>query len=222
MPQAWSKVRLKKPSGRNPAAGPGEKNTVQQWLPLRDIAGGCLVLAGGSVVAVVRVEPSPFTLLSAGERARRIAALHEAIQALPGPAQVCAIPRPIDLDAYLAELEARLAETDGSRRAVLRGYARYVRGLVAGAAAMERRFYVLLPGDGRKKGGREETMQRAGELVAALARADLAAHLCGDQEILDLLFCFFHPAQAAFERAEFPAAAPLYLTAGEVGDHGPA
>lgn len=195
-------------------------NTVQRWLPVQDVSGGFLVRAGGHLVAVIRVEPAAFSLLSQAERARRITALHEAIQALPGAVQVCAVPRPIDLDAYITGLEAKLVEADGSRRGVLRGYVHYVRRLAANAEALERRFYVLIPGEGKDRGSREELQQRAHELVAALGRAELQARLCDDQEVLDLLFCFFHPAQAAFERAAILAVAPVYTTAKDVTDYG--
>lgn len=195
------------------------QNTVQRWLPVQDVSAGILRRSDDRLVAVIRVEPAAFTLLSQAERARRIAALHEAIQALPGAVQICAVPRPIDLDAYITDLEAKLVEVDGSRKTILRGYVHYVRSLAASAGAMERRFYLLIPG-GKGKGSREELLQRAGELVAALGRAELQAHLCSDQEVLDLLFCFFHPAQAAFERAAIPAVAPVYTTAKDVTEYG--
>lgn len=201
------------------APAPGQ-DTVQKWLPVRDIRDGLLVRQDGVPVAVVRVEPAPFSLLSEAERERRISALFEAVQSLPGAAQILSLPRPLDLDAYISSLEALLAEAEGSRRAVLRSYVQYVRSLVAGAGAVERRFYVLVPGEGRKKGGREELLARAREFLAALARADLQARLCDDREILDLLFVFFNPAQAAFERPVEAAPATIYLTAKEVAERG--
>lgn len=209
----------KKPPGRATGPAPGQ-DTVQKWLPIVDVTGGILARTDGGLVAVVRVEAAPFTLLSDRERERRIAALHEAIQMLPGAAQICAVPRPIDLDAYITSLEDMQAETEGVRRTILSGYVNYVRGLVTSAGANERRFYVLIPGEGKQKGAREELAQKAVELVAALKRADLQAHLCSDQELLDLLFIFFHPAQAAFERPCIPAVAPVYLTAKDVIENG--
>jgi len=209
----------KKTSGRGDCQAPG-RDTVQKWLPVQDISGGLMVRSDGRLVAVVRVEPAPFTLLSERERARRITALHEAIQALPGAAQVCAVSRPIDLDTYISGLEAMQVDTDGPRRALLRGYTNYVRGLVTSAGAVERRFYVLIPGDEKRKGAGEDLLQKAREFVAALSRAELQARMCTDQELMDLLFCFFHPAQAAFERADNPAIAPVYITAKDVIEHG--
>ncbi|MBC7336227.1 MAG: hypothetical protein H5U01_08155 [Clostridia bacterium] len=212
--------QLSVPGAKKPPAPAPGQDAVQKWLPVKDVSGGLIVRADGVLVAVIRIEPAPFSLLSDRERERRIAATFEAFQGLPGAAQVISLPRPLDLDAYISSLEGLLAEAEGARRAVLRGYLQYVRGLAAGGIAVERRFYILIPGEARKKGGREELLARAREFAAALARADLTAHLCDDREILDLLFVFFNPSQAAFERPAEPAAAPIYRTAKEVVEGG--
>ena len=204
-------------SARGPAqprrAGP--TLAVQGWLPVQDVDRGLIVRTDGALVAVVRVEPAPFSLLSDRERERRIGALHEAIQGLSGAVQIAVVPRPIDLDAYLRDLEARLREADGPRRPLLRGYLSYVRSLVGSGEALERRFYVLVAmasADAKRRGARDELVQRTTEFVAALGRAELTAHLCDDREVIDLLFSFLHPVQAAFERAAEPVPAPRYVT----------
>lgn len=194
-----------------PPVSSAELPIVQRWLPVRNIFFGLIHRYDGSLVGVIRVEPAAFGLLSPGEKNRRIAGLHEAIQTLTGAAQICAIPRPINLDAYITDLENRILEAEGSSKTMLRGYVQYVRSLVASAQAMERRFYVLMTEDGKKKGAREQLQQRMGEFVSALGRAELRAHICSDQEVLDLLFCFFHPAQAALERPTWPVSAPIYV-----------
>ena len=191
---------------------------VQDWLPVRDVRRGLILRTDGTAVAVVRVEPAPFGLLSDTERERRIAAVHEAIQGLAGPAQIVVTSRPIDLDAYLLDLESRLAEAEGARRSLLRGYLGYVRELAAGGEATERRFHVLLVGEAGRADG-EAVVQRASEFAAALGRADLSAHVCDDREVTDLLFCFLHPARAGTETADEPAPATRYVPPREVTGH---
>ena len=188
---------------------------MQDWLPVRDVRQGVILRTDGTAVAVVRVEPAPFGLLSVAERERRIAAVHEAIHGLAGPAQIVVTSRPIDLDAYLLDLERRLAEAEGARRSLLRGYLGYVRGLAVGGAATERRFHVLLVGEAGRMDG-QAVLQRASEFAAALARADLAAHVCDDREVADLLFSFLHPARAGTESADEPAPATRYISPREV------
>jgi len=169
-----------------------------------------IVRRDGGLVSCVRVEAAPFLLLSDREKDRRIGAFFEAVQGLPGRAQIVSLPRPLDLDAYLRELETQLLEASGARKTALRGYLSYVRNLVAGGTAVERRYYVLISWDGRQKGAQEELSARTREFLADLARADLTAHLSDDREVLDLLFYFFNPAQAAFERPVEADGAPVY------------
>lgn len=189
---------LNKPSSRQVTISKKD-NTVQNWLPIKDIKEGLIYHSDGKPVAVVRVEPSAFTLLSEREKERRISALFEAIQAVPGDMQIAAVPRPIDLDVYIKDLEEKLQETQGKRKTMLRGYANYVRKITAGAEAMEKRFFILIPGT---KKGEDELLHKTQEFIGELGRAELDAHICSYQEILDMLFSFFHMAQAAFERAE--------------------
>jgi hypothetical protein len=207
-----------------PAKGTAQKPpraAVQAWLPVVDISGGMLVRQDRSLAAVIRIEAAPFTLLSERERERRIAAMREVVQMLPGQAQIVAVPRPIDLDAYLTSLDALATEATGPRRALLRGYLGYVRGLATSAGATERRYYILLPGERGRKESRDELAAKAREMVSALGRADLQARICSDQEILDLLYIYLNPAQAAFERVSLPGAiAPVYISAKEVATRG--
>ncbi len=199
------------------AAKKGPNRSVQDWLPARDLEGGLVARADGVQVAVIRVEPAPFGLLSDRERGRRIGALHEAIQGLPGPAQILVVSRPIALDDYLAALEGALGEADGPRRGLLRGYLGYVREVLPSGEAPERQFYVLVPSDPKvvkRKTAGMELRARAAEFVTGLGRAELHAHLCDDGEVLGLLMAWLHPAHAARERIEVaPLPAPRYVEA---------
>lgn len=193
------KLKLPKLSKkRNATKSPQDLDSVQAWLPIKDIADGIMYRQDGLPIAVVRVQPAPFNLLSDRERERRITSLFEAIQSLPGQIQIAAVPRPIDLDFYIRDLDQRHQDADGPRKRLLRGYRGYVRDLVAGAEAMEKRFFVLVVGE---VGAEAELLQRSNEFVSNLGRAELTAHICDFREVLDLQFTFFHSAQAAFERA---------------------
>ncbi len=199
-----------RPADRLPSPGPlpPAPPSVQGWLPVTGVEDGLIIRADGTYVAALRIIPVPLGLLSERERERRITALHEALQGLPGAAQLLSVPRPVDLDAYLGHLAALLCSAAGPRRTLLAGYQRYVQGLGAGGEATERRFFVLLRGDGAD----EATLrQRTTEFAASLGRAGLNAHTCDDRELADLLFAFLHPLQAAVERATPPVPAPRYV-----------
>ncbi len=187
------------------------KASVQQWLPFKDVADGVVYRRDGGLVSVLRVRPYNFALKSKNEKKRVISAVHEAFNGQREPVQILCLGRPVDLDAYLRHLENLSRDLTGKpgRRRLLQNYLRYVSGMVAGGEALERRYYILLP---HKKGSqaREEAIQRAFELKEMLEGAGLDVDVCNDQEIIDLLFCFTQPVQAAFERP--PALIPHIST----------
>lgn len=175
------------------------RRAAQDWLPFKDVT-GVVVRRDGHLAAVLRVEPINLYLKSDAEKKRVIGAVHEALNGQREPVQIVSLGRPVDLDAYLRGLEEKGREAlEPRRKDLLRQYTRYVAGLAAGGEALERRFYVLLsraPG----KQAREEVMARAHELAGNLARAGLEVAVCDDREIIDMLFVFLHPTQAAYER----------------------
>lgn len=197
------KLPLRKSGARKKVTPPETSGvSVQEWLPFSDIHGGVIHRKDGSVVAVLRVQPFNLALKSANEKKRIISAVHEALNGQQEQFQILSLARPVDLDAYLCKLEDMTREiTENSRRRrLLQNYLRYVASLVASGEALERRYYILLPQQVGKQ-AREEVLQRAHELAMDLERAGLKVNVCDDQEIVDLLFCFTHPVQAAFERA---------------------
>jgi hypothetical protein len=202
----FPKLPLRKTSGvREKVAPPNTSGassvSVQEWLPFSDIHGSVIYRKDGGLVAVLRVQPFNLSLKSVNEKKRIISAVHEALNGQQEQFQILSLARPVDLDSYLRKLEDMTREiTENSRRRrLLQNYLRYVAGLVASGEALERRYYILLSQAAGKQ-AREEVLQRAHELAMNLERAGLKVNVCDDQEIIDLLFCFTHPAQAAFER----------------------
>ncbi|WP_338832850.1 hypothetical protein MHLNE_16000 [Moorella humiferrea] len=176
------------------------RKAVQDWLPWEDISGGVIVRKDGQVVAVLKVEPFNLALKSENEKKRVIAAVHEALNGQREAFQILSLGRPVDLDVYLKGLQGLAREVSNpARKKLLQEYTRYVATLVASGEALERRYYILLPGKEQV-----EVLQRAHELASNLERSGLKVRVCSDQEIIDLVFVFTHPAQAAFERPPMP------------------
>jgi hypothetical protein len=182
-----------------------EKKSVQDWLPFKDVAGGAIHRRDGSMVAVLRVDPLNISLKSEGEKQRLISAVHEAINGQREPIQIICLPRALDLDSYLASLNDSLKNTtDNLKRRLLAEYIRYVAGLVTEGDVLDRRYYILLeqkPGAGKRHNQREELQKRCYEFAGNLGASGLLVRTCGDPEIIDLLFSFLTPRQAAYESA---------------------
>lgn len=175
-------------------------DTARAWVARRiqGIGDGLLVRGDGVPVAVLRVEPAPFALLSDRERGVRIAAAHEALRAVTGRWQAVSVQRPVDLDSYVTALEGAAREAGGARRAVLRAYAEHVRQTVATGGALEVRHFLLLEGE-KRPGGDGAARQAAGELAVSLARGGLTARPASTGEAMDMLHGYLVPSRAPGE-----------------------
>lgn len=182
-----------------------EKKAAQDWLPFKDIVGGAIFKRDGSMVAVLRVDPLNIGLKSEGEKQRIISAVHEAINGQREPIQIICLPRALDLDNYLSSLNDRLKNTTNHlKRRLLAEYVRYVAGLVTEGDVLERRYYILLeqkPGAGKRQNRGEELQKRCHEFASNLGASGLRVQICGEAGIVDLLFSFLAPRQAAYESA---------------------
>ena len=188
-----------------PDEAPIEKKSAQDWLPINDVINGAIHKRDGSMVAVLRVDAMNISLKSDSERQRIISAVHEAINGQREPFQMICLPRALDLDQYIAGLNERLKSTTNNlKRRLLAEYIRYVASLVTDGDVLERRYYILLeqkPGAGKRQNQREELQKRCYEFSGNLGASGLRVQMCNDQEIVDLLFSFLNPRQAAYESA---------------------
>lgn len=176
-----------------------QKKAVQDWLPFYDITSSFIWRRDDNLVAVLRVDPMNITLKSDAETKRIIAALHEALNGQQELIQIFCLPRPVDLDTYLQNLQQAARESlDGTRKRLLVEYVQYVAGVVRGGEAIELRFYILLSQKNGKR-AKEELYQRTFELAGNISKSGLRVAMCDDTAILDMLFSFLQPSQAAFE-----------------------
>lgn len=171
---------------------------AQDWLPLSDLRGGCLVRPDGGVVGGLAIAPLSLGLKSEIEKRAIIGAVHAAVNGLQVPWQVLSLYRPVDLDAYLTHLDALLAATDPRRKGVLREYLGWVQGLVRSGEAVERRYYLLVTRTGQDAEAEHRTGLQA--LAEDLMRGPgMQVRVMGASDWRELLFLAFHAGQAATE-----------------------
>ncbi|MCG0275659.1 MAG: hypothetical protein L5655_05755 [Thermosediminibacteraceae bacterium] len=181
------------------------KKSVQEWLPVIDITENFIKLKDGRYVSVLKVRPLNIGLKSENEKKRIIHSVFETLNGLKEPLQIFSMGRPVDLDPYIQALNTKSREEINiTKKRLLQEYLKYVASIATGGEAIERRFFIML--SGKEK---DELKTKAHELAANLEKSGLKAEICTDQDIIDLLFCFSHPSQAAFEKP--PAFAGPYL-----------
>jgi hypothetical protein len=127
---------------------PGDRRfaSVQEILPLEDVADNVLSLRGGDYRAVLEAQSVNFALKSDSEQQAIMAGYRAFLNALSYPIQVVVRILPTDVEPYLAALRAqascRSAET--LRRLAL-DHEAFVRRLARERTLLERRFYVVVP-----------------------------------------------------------------------------
>lgn len=180
-----------------------EKKIAQEWLPFSDVEGNFIIRKDGSIVIALKIEPMNISLKSKREKRQIIQSIHEAWNGQLDPLQIVSLPRPVDLDHYFLTLQEKVKDTsEPKKRRLLQEYIQYVAGVVRSGEAVERRYYMLLS-QKNSRSARQEILQRGRELVSDLETSGLEVKIADDREVLDMLFSFLQPAQAAFEEIPF-------------------
>lgn len=173
------------------------KKTVQDWFPVKDIGDDMILLKDGRYVCALRVWPLNIGLKSENEKKRIIKSMYEALNGLKDTMQIFAIGRPVDLDSYIGFLQSKSKEeVNMTKKRLLQEYLKYVASIVTSGEAIERRFFIMI--SGKEK---DELKVKVHELASNLEKSGLKSDITTDQELIDVLFSFTHPAQAAFEKA---------------------
>ena len=195
-----------------PTAAEQTALTAQAWLPIRDLRDGLLLRADGAVVAGLAIAPYSLALKSTREQTQAVQTLAEALNGIDGAWQWLSVYRPVDLNAYLATVDAALDATpQGKRRQVLADYLRWATGLVRAGETVERKYYLLLTHTGKNAAEAHRTTLT--QLTGALqAIRGFQATPMDDAAWREMLFLAFHAEQAAYEAIPdgLPRQAPVY------------
>lgn len=118
--------------------------SVQELLPLDEIAGGVLRLRGGDYRAVLQAGSVNFALKSETEQEAILAGYRRFLNGLAYPLQVLVRVVPTDVEGYLAGLRTARSGTETLRRLAL-DHEAFVRRMARERTLLDRRFYVVVP-----------------------------------------------------------------------------
>ena len=118
--------------------------SVQELLPLDEIAGDVLRLRGGDYRAVLQAGSVNFALKSETEQESILAGYRRFLNGLAYPLQVLVRVVPTDVEGYLAGVRAARAGSDTLRRLAL-DHEAFVRRIARERTLLDRRFYVVVP-----------------------------------------------------------------------------
>ena len=118
--------------------------SVQEILPLEEIAGDVVCLRGGDYRCVLEASSVNFALKSEPEQEAILAGYRRFLNGLTYPLQVLVRVVPADVEGYLAGLGGARGGTETLRRLVL-DHEAFVRRIARERTLLDRRFFVVLP-----------------------------------------------------------------------------
>lgn len=185
------------------------EKSIQEWLPVFDVERNFEKRRDGYLVAAIKIHPLNIDLLSKREKRRIVKGLHEVINGIQNYFQIITIGRPVDLDLYISSLQEKMKnEKNYSKRNILQAYIKDSISIAAQGETLERRFYIL---EIEKEGefAEEDLSNRMRELSSRLNAIDIKNEFCEEEKLIDLLFIYLNPSEAAYEK---PPNRMSYLT----------
>ena len=193
-------------------------STQAAHVGLRAIQDSVVTLRDGQARAVLAVSSVNFGLIGAGEQEAVVASFAALLNGLTFPVQVLVRVLAVDLERYVADLEALAPGLSEPLAALARDHALFLRRLTRHRTLLERRFYLVVPADGKRvdRGWRRQRGVGAGpaegadtlkqltarcdELARGLSRCGLSARRLDDVELAYLFHQCWAPDQARVQR----------------------
>lgn len=204
------------------AAEQQKSRAAQDFVPIKEVRGGVMVLKDGTLVGAMLASSLNFALKSNDEQAAILAQFQNFLNSLDFTVQFFVQSRKLDIRPYTALLEERYkAQTEDLMRIQVKEYIEFVKTFTERANIMSKRFFVVVPyappiinvqqsvqskifGAGSlsaraKESGFEEHRsqleQRMGVVEQGLARSGIRTAPLGTEEVIELLYKEFNPGE---------------------------
>ena len=174
--------------------------SVQDYLPIREIRGGVIETTDGRYIKILEIEPINFTLRSDEEQFNIISTFASWLKISPMRLQFKSITRKADSDRHVAMIRSELErETDAQCRAMGDDYIRLIRD-VGSREALTRRFFLIFEYESLR-GDSEDYAKIYSMLQTAEQTARAYFNQCGnsivrpsdpDEAAAEILYMFFN------------------------------
>ncbi len=190
--------------------------STQQFIPIKEIKEGVVVMRNGSLRAVLLVSSLNFALKSEDEKNAVIASYQSFLNSLGYPVQVYVKSRQLHLDNYIHSLEKQLAaQTNELLKLQTSQYLEFIAELLQYSNIMEKRFFVIVPfyPTGSEKVGliknlfsgkegvatadfetqKTELMQRVDHVINGLTGIGVRCAALNTEELIELYYSVYNP-----------------------------
>ncbi len=191
---------------------------TQDFVPIKEIRDGIIILKDDSMRAVVMVSSINFALKSPDEQQGVILQFQNFLNGLDFSVQISIQSKELDIRPYIAMLEGRYKnETGDLMKIQIREYIQFVKNFVDQTSIMTKTFFVVIPftpaifsaasGFSKLTGGQKTTggkdahfeenrtqlEQRIGTISQGLSRCGLKSIQLGTEEVVELFYKIFNP-----------------------------
>jgi type IV secretory pathway VirB4 component len=195
--------------------------TTQEFVPIKEIRQGVIVLKDDSMRAIVMASSLNFALKSADEQQSIIMQFQNFLNSLDFSVQIFIQSRRLDIRPYIALLENRLKEQVSDLLKIqTREYIAFVKNFTENQNIMTKTFFIVVPYSpaminsggvadilGKKKTAaesaekkvaafeehRSQLEQRVGVVTQGLVRCGIRTVELGTEEIVELFYKIFNP-----------------------------
>jgi type IV secretory pathway VirB4 component len=198
-------------------------NPSQDFVPIKEIREGIMILKDGSMRAIVLATSINFALKSTEEQESVIYQFQNFLNSLDFTVQTYIQSRKLDIRPYIALLEDRLrAQTSDLMKIQISEYIMFIKGLTEGSNIMTKSFFLVVPYAPISNAGKslvnifktknEETNlknknddfeeiknqieQRISVVEQGLSRCGVKVARLGSEELVELFYRIFNPGDA--------------------------
>jgi hypothetical protein len=196
----------------------------QDFVPIKEIRDGVLILKDGSYRAIVMASSLNFALKSQDEQTSIIYQFQNFLNSLNFSVQICIQSRRLDIKPYLKLLEGREKEQENDlMRLQVRQYIEFISALTENTNIMTKSFFIIIPyaatiisnqkagftnlfkkrSDAENKADKEMSFeenrgqleQRVAVVEEGLTRCGIRVVELGTEELVELFYKSFNPGE---------------------------
>ena len=196
------------------------KTSTQNFVPIRDIKDGVVILKNGQMHMVLLASSINFALKSTDEQTAILQQFQSFLNTMDFSLQIYIQSRRLDIKPYISQLQERESEQDNDlMRIQLREYMDFVRTFTDEVDVMSKNFFVVIPyspvaidiksnfknflnpsgtntqNETRFEENRLQLEQRMRVVEQGLARIGVRTVLLSNDELVELYYHIFNPSE---------------------------
>ena len=193
--------------------------STQEFIPIKDVRDGVIILKNGSLRMVVMVSSLNFALKGADEQTALLLQFQNFLNSLDFSIQISVQSRKLDIQPYIELLATRLDQIENELIKIqTREYMQFIENLTSSVNIMSKNFFVSIPytttaiasssgvfdkffrkdkdsenAEQRFEENKVQLEQRALVIEQGLASMGLRSARLGSEELIELLYKSFNP-----------------------------